>query len=245
MRQDSDSDLVGKLGATLTAPVVRTHMPRGEQSSGFFDLHSLYEMHVERGEAAPLVVVPVPRIAPPLQVPMRAPQVTAVDAYEVALARGIPRPIGWYGVFVTWLATATLAAAVATQVPAHVRTRVRPIVATATATAAPTATATATPTSSVPVFVVSDLPRAQTKAPAPATHVKLAAAAPVRTAAPSTAPASSPAPVAVAPPPPAHAATAAAPPAPTPPSTGGSSLEDLIRREVAAEQKKIRAAKGQ
>src|SRR6185312_5937951 len=103
---------------------------------------------------------------------VRARQVTAVDAYEVSLTKRIPRPIGWYAVFVTWLATVTLSAAAATQVPAHVSARMHPKAAaaataatkaTATATASATATTPArvkpTPSasSSVPEFVISDL----------------------------------------------------------------------------------------
>ena len=287
MREDSYSDLFGRGPAAA-----RARERREQQSSGFFDLQSLYTTELERMQAlqGPAVIsVPEPELLPQLPFEVRARQATAMDAYEVALTRGIPRPIGWYAVFVTWLVTVTLAVGATTQVPAHVRTRVHPVVATAaapaaaaarataaapatatptaparaTATAAATATAvpkpsptpTATASSAVPIFLVSDLPRAQTKTEPPA-HAKWVArskrrAAPAHVAAPTPAPtptptpaaAPAPAPVAVAPPP-APAATTATPVAATPLATGGT-LEDLIRREVAAEQKKVRAAKAQ
>ncbi|HEX8791010.1 MAG TPA: hypothetical protein VF765_08650 [Polyangiaceae bacterium] len=288
MRQDSDSELAGKLGASLTPAVARAHTPRGQQNSGMFDLHAFYTAQVEQQQMqamqAPLVL-PVPRIAPPLQVrvPARVPQrIDAYDAYQAAIARAIPRPIGWYAVFVTWLATVTLAVGATTQVPAHVSARMHPSVATATAVApatatasaaAPatatakataTATATAAPSSSVPEFTIADLPRVsdssrvQQKAVAPVVHVRVAPPSEERSAEPPAAtptPKAAPAPKPAAPPPPAPEPVAAAPAPPpatthappalaTPLSTGGT-LEDLIRREVAAEQKKVHAAKGQ
>ena len=270
MREDSYSDLFGRGPAAARA---RAHRER--VNSGVIDLQSLYSTELERMQSlqGPAIVsVPEPELLPQLPFEMRARQATAMDAYEVALTRGIPRPIGWYAVFVTWLVTVTLAVAATTQVPAHVRTRVHPVVATAAATAtapalaaataparaAATATATATPTattsSAVPLFLVSDLPRAQTKAEPPA-HAKWVArskrrAAPAHVAAPTPAPTPTPTP-APAPPPASVAAAPAPAPAPTtapvaatPLATGGT-LEDLIRREVAAEQKKVRAAKAQ
>ena len=276
MREDSYSGLFGRGPAAARA---RAH--REQLNSGVIDLQSLYTTELERMQALggePLLVMPMPEV-PLLPPVMRAQQATAMDAYEVALTRRIPRPIGWYAVFVTWLATVTLAAAATTQVPAHVRTRVHPMVAaaaaatpataaatapamataaarattttTATATATATAIPTPTATSSVPLFLVSDLPQAQTKAAPPAlakwvARTKRRAAAarvPAPPPAPTPTPAPTPASVAAAPPPP-PAATTAAPVAATPLSNGGT-LEDLIRREVAAEQKKIRAAKAQ
>jgi hypothetical protein len=283
--QDSDSALAGKVAATLTPPIVHVPARRGEQSSGFFDLRSLYSMHVEavrpRPQPPPLPPrahaptasrrpppLPVARPARPLReldadptgdivVPVLLPYEPEVDLRHgfVPIARRAarPRPIGWFAVFVTWVATATLGVLSATQVPAHraVRARVSPVaaaaapaiapaVASASAPAPAAASASATPpASTTPVLSVSDLPRAVATPAAVHRVVRHVRAAPAREAPPPAAPATAaPEPAAqAAPPPPKPAAAVAAPPAPA-----AGSLEDLIRREVAAEQKRLHGA---
>jgi len=164
--QDSDNELTGKVAAGLTPHVVHVPERRGEQSSGFFDLGSIFAMHVQSAPQNPLMPLrrsgppPLPGAAtalaraphapprsspPPLPARARgrqyAPRSDDVVAYlEVPPMRvpgaralglrddGIPdalrrKPIGWYAVFVTWLATSTLAALVATQVTGHVHVR--------------------------------------------------------------------------------------------------------------------------
>jgi hypothetical protein len=97
---------------------------------------------------------------------------------------------------------------------------------------------------------VFDLPRATTKAPTTAQRiVSHTRAAPVATPAPApapvehvaaAAPAPKPAPEAAPPPKPAPVTAVAAPAAAAPAPAPGS-LEDLIRREVTAEQKRLHA----
>ncbi len=242
-RHDSDSALAGKMAAQLTAPVVRTHAPRGEMSSGLFDLDSLYERDVGRIEvrmppALPLMARPPAAMRPSL--PSVDELTINVDVEDLIPDVLRPKPIGWYAVFVTWVATSTLACLVATQVPAHALAPA-PAPTQAVAPAPTQAVAPAMSASAPPVLSIADLPRVTAEPsralqkPAPvAKHAFHAAAAPVHAAA---------APVhaepAAAPAPPPTPAPAAAPPAAPAPAAG--SLEDLIRREVAAEQKKVHA----
>jgi hypothetical protein len=298
-RQDSDSGLERRLAAHLTPPVVRMRPARGTQSSGFFDLTSMFANYMEEARPAPLLRPPEMRalLKPPPPLPKRAPPPLPEQAHArrpkpvagylepagvPTWRRAVPQPIGWFAILVTWLATTTLAVLCATQVTGHARpskhavsvpapaavpapaTAPAPVAARAPAAATGTATATATApgtasavvatapaataTSSTPVFSINDLPRVTTKTAAPvqriASHTRaapvaapapapppvehVAAAPPAPKPAPEAAPAPKAAPVAAA------AAPAAAAPAPAP-----GSLEDLIRREVAAEQKRL------
>jgi hypothetical protein len=245
--QDSDSEITGKVAASLTPPVVRAHAARGEQSSGFFDLDTLYAIHVEQVRPPPV------RLPPPLPLPVArpvprpAPVAVPVEVRPLATRRAPrPQPIGWFAVFVTWLATMTLATLVATQLPAHGRMHPRllgtstpasapaPTVApTPTLTPAATLTPTLPPTPSTPVLSVTDLPRVLPRAP-PLTR-RAVPRATTPTPPPETTPAPPPATEAAAPAP----SPAKAPPAAAPASTASNSLDDLIRREVAAEQKRL------
>ena len=236
--QDSDSEITGKVAASLTPPVVRARAPRGEQSSGFFDLDTLYAIHAEQVRPPPI------RLPPPLPVVrlVRRPAPLAVpfEVRPVATRRAArPQPIGWFAVFVTWLATTTLATLAATQIPAHGTTHAR-LLGTSTPASASTPTPTLAltpaltpalpPTPSTPVLSVSDLPRVLPRAVHPTRRAVPRATTPP----PETNPA------------PAHATEAAPalppakpPPAAAPASTANLSLDDLIRREVAAEQKRL------
>ncbi len=231
--QDSDSEITGKVAASLTPPVVRLHVPRGEQSSGFFDLHTLYTMHVQPTPRA--LPPPLPASLPVVPFARDLPRPRPREALAPSPAtRARPQPIGWYAVFVTWLATLTLATLSATQLPAHVATQPRPpaptLAPTPTPTLPPTPTPTPAPSPGPPTIALSDLPRV---APAPARTAPRHAHAFVL---PSPEPA--PAPASVSPLSPAPAAA----PSPPPASTANMSLEDLIRHEVAAEQKRLHPA---
>ncbi len=249
--QDSDSDLAARLGASLTPPAPRArrvHLPRDEQSSGFFDLDALYTMYPEQARPAPS----------PVMVPRRSrPRPLAVETSEVQPRRATrPKPIGWFAVLVTWLATTTLGSLAATQVPGHVHLRTRTVVApapgaiapaTSVATpvpAAPAASASAAmppavPSSSENVISVDQLPVAGAALahahphPLAAPRVRHLAPRPARLAQPAPAPVNE-----------AEEAPSPAPPplpvAKTPPvSTANMSLDELIRHEVAAEQKRV------
>ena len=200
-------------------------VPRDEQSSGFFDLDVIYTRHVEQMRMPLMPLAPVVRRAPRAQVVEAAPRTVEGNAAR----RG---PIGWFAVFVAWLGTMTTAVLLTTQVPGHIRPRTR--VATATATSTPTPTPTPTHNASgPPVVAFSDLPRAL-----PATRPQLRHWASHASAA--TQPAQE-----VAPPPAPRANSIEVPhaqPAPAPNAT--PSLEDLIRHEVAAEQKRLHGAPG-
>ena len=233
--QDSDSEITGKVAASLTPPVARQHLPRGEQSSGFFDLHTLYTMHVQPTPRA--VPPPLPASLPVVPFARDVPRPRPREALAPSpAARARPQPIGWYAVFVTWLATLTLATLSATQLPAHVATHARPPAPTPTPAPAPPLTPALTPAPAPapspdpPTIALSDLPRV---APAPARtaprHVHATVLPP---------PEPSPTPASVSPPSPAPAIA----PSPPPASTANMSLEDLIRHEVAAEQKRLHPA---
>jgi hypothetical protein len=241
--QDSDSEITGKVAASLTPPVVHARAARGEQSSGFFDLDTLYAIHVEQVRPPPI------RLPPPLPVaqPVRRPAPLAVpfEVHAVASRRAPrPQPIGWFAVFVTWLATTTLATLAATQLPAHGTTHAR-LLGTSTPASAITPASTPTPTPtlaltpaltpappptpSTPVFSISDLPRVLPRAALPTRRAvpRATTPPPETTAAPAQTTEAAPTP-----------SPAKPPPAAAPASTANS-LDDLIRREVAAEQKRL------
>ena len=261
--QDSDSALAGKVAAALTPAAPRMHVPRGTQSSGFFDLDTLFSMHVQQVRRPTRMPPPLPTSLPPTSLParrappaaelLRAPRATPVPL-DVPGARAMaitwhtvntrrtprPRPIGWFAVFVTWLATATLATLTATQLPGHVPTRSRGTVAQVAPVAAPDAvpvpvaapapvpaSASAPAQVSAPASVaIADLPHATSPAStAPTRNVATHASATPRPVQVATTPRPAPAP--------------AAAPAPAPVSTANMSLEDLIKHEVATEQKRL------
>jgi hypothetical protein len=243
--QDSDSDLAGKLGASLTPPAPRTrhvHLPRGEQSSGFFDLDALYTMYPEQARPAPL----------PVMVPKRARSMPILIEEEPAIVlrrTARPKPIGWFAILVTWLATTTLGGLAATQIPGHVHLRtqagtvapvtIAPATTVTTVPAAPASVAIppAAPSSSDNAISVDQLPVAAAALahahPLGPPHVRHVAPHPARPANPPPAPVNE-----------AEAAPSTAPPPPpvakaAPVSTANTSLDELIRHEVAAEQKRV------
>jgi hypothetical protein len=328
---DSESALAGKAAASLTASV-RRGAQRGRQSSGLFDLDSLFSMRVSARIPPPLPSRAHPREPwPPSFVPLTQapwPQVPAAPvaehprrpelkrtAFVVPVANGRadetvrvdrsraaragrqvrgrvhPRPIGWFARMTMWLATMSLTALAATQLPAHLGARPRAMAASAslaptTTSAGPTAgrERTQAPTASAPA---PGPPAASATPPSPLGGVPagwVPAAAPVSAGQPAAASAAS---APVAPPatagwaasavrampalavasqgtrtpprvegvrraavhPSAESRPTAAPPAispraaaASPPPASGGSLEDLIRREVAAEQKRVHAA---
>ena len=146
-RQDSSSELAGRLGATLTPRMDHAGAPsRTKESSGLFDMGALYTealgqvMRRARGEVhlAPLARasrLPWPPPEPWADAPRwpgsasaGRPSVALRDReldYDLAvdIIDGFtsPRPLGlgWFGVAVAWLATVTIGAILATTVPAH------------------------------------------------------------------------------------------------------------------------------
>ena len=267
--QDSDPDLTARLAASLTAPVVRALPMRGEQSSGLFNLDALYARQAPavylvpastRPPALPAPTRPMPAStwAPPVPMatrPMAARDAVWLDARHLnpALVRA-RRPIGWFAVFVAWLATATLGMLSATQIPGHAVARastpspVAPVASTE-APVTPSAVAQTSPPASPQLVEATSLP----SVPAPASAAApVAPVVPVAVAAPPPAVAPPHRVIALgdAPSRPAAARTAAPSPPPkhpvaqvaSPPSTAGLSLEALMRREVAAEQKRSQAA---
>jgi hypothetical protein len=215
------------------------HVPlqRDEQNSGFFDLDVLYTQHVEQLRMPAVPLAPVPRRAPPARRIETAPR-----AVEHSATRN--RRVGWFAVFVAWLATMTTVVLVTTQLPGHIRLRTRVAsVAPPPPTATPTATSTTasapalTPTASgPPVVSFSDLPKSLPPAHPHVRHWAPRAPAAAQQAEEVSAPPAPPAPPAV---------TVAAPPVqPAPAPNATPSLEDLIRHEVAAEQKRLHGAPG-
>jgi hypothetical protein len=244
--QDSDSDLAGRLGASLTPPVrhaPRVHLPRDEQSSGFFDLDALYTAYPVQAPSAPVPVM-VPRR------PRTRPLVVEEPVVELRRARRA-QPVGWFAVFVTWLATTTLASLVATHVPGHVRLRPRTappsasVIVPATTAGSVTVPSATSATASVPAAAtpsttaisVDELPVAGASFPhvhaADVPRIKHTVMHPSRVAAPP--------PVPAAPTEALHAPAPSPPPVakPAPVSTANMSLDELIRHEVAAEQKRV------
>jgi hypothetical protein len=148
-RQDSSSELAGRLGATLTPRMDHAGAPaRAEQSSGLFDMGALYTealgqvMRRARGEVHLAPLARAPRLPWPPPEPwvdaprwpgsasaghasagLRARELDYDLAVPVDIVDGFtsPRPLGlgWFGVAVAWLATVTIGAILATTVPAH------------------------------------------------------------------------------------------------------------------------------
>jgi hypothetical protein len=208
-RQGSDTELAGQVAASLTPRL--NHLPiqrRGEQNSGLIDIGAIYAASVEqvmrraqKAKPAALTIAdtlghPIANVAPQrTQVPRVAEPVEEYEdvdlAAEYVVIPGIvPRGrIGWFATAVSWLATATLAAGVATMVPAHrVKGELVPakVAAAAPATAppaaapvpasAPAATTTATGTTDVTALPVAprEVPAAAAPAPvvvAPKSHL--------------------------------------------------------------------------
>ncbi|MGH7438754.1 MAG: hypothetical protein ACRENE_23955 [Polyangiaceae bacterium] len=172
MRQPSESEtqVAGKLAASLTPRIVAMPVVRGEQNSGMVDVRALYESsmeqalrraeqaesaaraerakraamaaqvaHAQQQAQAAVAYATSRRQARPAAYEDRTPEVYEdVDlAGEYMVIPGVvPRGrIGWFAVAVAWLATASLAAGVATMVPAHGLKRVLAPVAAAPAPA--------------------------------------------------------------------------------------------------------------
>jgi hypothetical protein len=131
-RQDSNSELAGSLGASLTPRVEHVPLPpRGVQSSGLFDVGALYAEALDQVMArarAQTRLLPLSRAAQ-ITLPRAAAWPAmghSVDLDEpidftraFAPARSVG--LGWFGVAVAWLATVTTAALVAIALPAHTR----------------------------------------------------------------------------------------------------------------------------
>jgi hypothetical protein len=152
-RQDSSSDLAGRLGASLTPRMNRsTATSQRERNSGLFDMSALYtealdqvmrrartEVHLAPLARAPRL--PWPPISPPESGYPRplAPELEMEvpldfgDPFAAPRRRG--RGLGWFGIAVAWLATVTIGAVLATTVPAHAfpRSNVRAAIAAASA----------------------------------------------------------------------------------------------------------------
>jgi hypothetical protein len=275
---DSESEIAGRLGASLTPSVPRIAVQhRGEQSSGLFDIGAMYAASVEQvmrrartvREPSVRELAQGARLAPAAPVhawtrapdPRRAIEIDLTGGLEleqparIARARGV----GWFGVAVAWLATAALGATVATSLPAHTVPRVAPAMAVvATAPVMASAPPPAEPPSQVaastaiavttlpPAAVQSTLPpgapdsaaAAAPKKPNVAPHLRtmatMATMAPARTVSPeAAAPVAQPQ-KAVVPTTTSPSKTASST---SPQATGGSSLEDLMRRAVEADSK--------
>jgi hypothetical protein len=243
-RQDTNSDLAGRLGASLTPRVTRSGVPsRREQNSGLFDMGALYTealdqvMHRARNEVhlaplarssrlpwAPASPWPVERSLP--QFPRAlAPELEMDVPVEFASAFEAPRSrgLGWFGVAVAWLATVTISAILAMSVPAHAfpSSRVRVVAATTPVVAAPPglAAAPAAAWTAVPVALAAPaIPVAAALPVASPPPAPIATVAPRRVMRPTPAPATL-APVAharPAAPVPQATAVVAAPPPPQP-----------------------------
>jgi len=198
-RQDSRTDLAGRLGASLT-PRVSTASSQRERNSGLFDMSALYteafdqvmrraraEVHLAPLARAPRLPWPPPAspglsdsrdlrpLAPELEMDV---PVDFGDPFAVRRSRG--RGLGWFGIAIAWLATVTIGAVLATTVPAHAfpRSSVR------AAVALPAVLKPSTPDSTM-VFAPA---AAWTAVPVTQTH-QVALAAPAIAAVASAAPA--------------------------------------------------------
>jgi hypothetical protein len=142
---DSESDLAGRLGASLTPRVPRMVTPqRGEQSSGLFDLAALYaqsqsvEQVMRRARAAPVRVaeVPVSQTAPALSRQTIRPTTARPQAFASSSAPAsspawdemdddelrLPirrRWVGWLGIAVAFFAAVGIGAGVVLANPTH------------------------------------------------------------------------------------------------------------------------------
>jgi len=187
-RNNSETEIAGRLGASLTPRVPRiTTQQRGEQSSGLFDIGALYAASVEqvmrrsRAVREPSirhvadVAVPAPGSWPRAIAPVAAPFDEIDIEPDMELFMPAPR-IGWFGVAVAWLATTAIGATLATTVPAHAFARGH----------------TASPPAATPVVAAVSAP-ALVAAPASAPPASATAPAPVSTPAPALAPAVAPA----------------------------------------------------
>ncbi len=262
---DSRRDLSRTLGA-LTASAPRlTEAHRGAQNSGLFDLGALYAAELQRAIQRARPARPRP---PPLRVndllrPLGAGSPAAASIWDIdiedanlevmpkAPVRALARAAGWYAVAITWLATTTLGALVATSVPAHARPAHPAPLLTVAASQAPTPAASPAPgpaaLGSTPAADAPRDPKSAQAAAAPAViaaqDLPLAPAASAASPAHATAPrrgAGQSQPHAA---PPAHAVAtttdAAKSPAKAAPAPAGPvSLDEMIRRAVAADAKR-------
>ena len=122
-RQDSNSELAGNLGASLTPRVDHVPLPlRGVQSSGLFDVGALYAEALDQvmaRAAAQTRLLPLARAAQvtlPRAAPWPAHELSVDFDVPIDFARAYaPRSLGlgWFGVAIAWLATVTTAALVA------------------------------------------------------------------------------------------------------------------------------------
>jgi hypothetical protein len=255
--QDSESELAGRLGASLTPRVPRiTVQQRGEQNSGLFDVGALYAASVEqvmrRARVAQPPVFGIAGVAQPAPVALPSTwgataarvQRVQVEEIDIDLFLGRSRGVGWFGVAVAWLATTALGATIATTVPAHTVARGHApalvVAATAPAVAPPTAVmalaapppAVSAPVAETPSVAVAVAPAVAAKKAMTVTHAR------TRPVAASVAADVTPTPQ------PQKAASVEAPPQPkaavasSPPAAGGASLEELMRRAVEADAKK-------
>jgi len=189
---DSESDLAGKLGASLTPRVPRiTIQQRGEQNSGLFDIGALYAESVEQvmrrartGREQPPPVLGVAAAARP--VPESPPnpwagaparhQLLALDI-DPGLEPVVPAPgRGSFGIVVAWLATAVIGATVATTLVAHTVARGR---ASTPAVVAAAPTAVAMPATALAAIPASPPPALPSLPAPPAPFVAVKAVAPV------------------------------------------------------------------
>jgi hypothetical protein len=275
-RFDLESSLKATLAASLTPSAPRiTAEHRDEQSSGIVDVGALYAASLEHvmqraRRELPASLRGTRALRPaPFAPPWTTPELELDDADLLVEFDGIPglraaRGVGWFGVAVAWLMTATMGAIVATTLPAHVgshalsRTLARAAISPATPTAAPpapapatpwtaiptatpTATATPTPTATAtPTIQAPAAPRAVTARPISAAPHLVARPVPVQAPA-STAPAQAPASKTVAAAAPSAPAVPVAPAAAAAPASTNVDLDELIRRAVKAEATKAQA----
>ena len=217
--QDSESELAGRLGASLTPRVPRITVPRqrGEQNSGLFDVGALYAASVEQVMRRARVareqppVFGIAGVVQPASVALPAPWVATptlaqeedLDLDALFLAR--PRGIGWFGVAVAWLATTAIGATLAMTVPAHTVARssapepvvaaIPPVVIPAPTTPAPPLAVVATPPAIASPVAVVVAPAVTAKKPvvviAPHARTRTVTAGAQSDVAPATPPAQS------------------------------------------------------
>jgi hypothetical protein len=133
-RQNSESQLAGRLAASLTPRVSQLPLQhRGEQSSGLLDLGVLYSASVQQVMERARLARDAPTVVELLdegearrpnrarrrpQRPSFDPRFEDVQALEAAGVLPV-RGVGWFGVAVAWLVTAVVGVTLATTVPAH------------------------------------------------------------------------------------------------------------------------------